>query len=216
MNDDSKHLTEYDLASYLDGTLPPEAEQRVQAHAASTPEDAAALADAVRLLDAVDDAKNVPVLTAEARRRAAALGAGASLKPWYARRAVQATLASVTLLVLVIGWWQPWIEPEMTFRAAPSANGFSATIPSDGAVIVALPIQFAWHEVSEARRYRVDVFTEAGEAVWQADVAVTDLQWQPEPGRLAAGETYFWRVQAVRGDGTLLDTDLYLFRYAVE
>ncbi|GAB5519429.1 MAG: hypothetical protein RhofKO_16800 [Rhodothermales bacterium] len=209
------HLSEYDIANYLGGTLLPEAHQRMQAHAAMCPDCAAALADAVHLLEAIEQAPDPPALTADAHRRAVALG-GRSAAPWYTHRAVQAALASVTLLVLVIGWWQPWSEPEMTFRAPRSANAFSAIAPEDGVAITELPIRFVWFEAPGVQSYQVAVFTEAGTAVWEAEVDDTHLDWQPDAEVLTAGQSYFWRVQAVQGDGTLLGTDLYLFRYAVE
>jgi hypothetical protein len=54
-----------------------------------------------------------------------------------------------------------------------------------------------WTPLSEATRYRVEVFSEDGRPIWTREVTVPIVQWPADVAR--ARGAYRWRVDAMSG-----------------
>lgn len=210
------HLSEYDIACYLDQTLTPNERARIDAHLASCGACSEALAEAFVMMEALEATSDVPSVPAAIQQRVGKLaGPLHAERKWSTPLGMRLALGSLVALVIVLGWWQPWAgTPEVEFRSEASASAFSAIAPADGTAIDEVPIQFIWFDVPGVRGYQIHVYTEEGEQRWEHQTTESHLDWTPEDGLLEPGNRYFWRVQAIQADGAMMSTELYLFTYA--
>jgi hypothetical protein len=120
----------------------------------------------------------------------------AGLYPTPVRRArwwIGAGAAAVAVAAALVLWWRLPGEPE-TLRGGP-----------DRAVELIEPAPpLRWQPVDGATRYRVEVFTADGHAVWTRELATTSVPWPADqrPG------TYRWRVTALGTAGELAHSRL--------
>ena len=107
-----------------------------------------------------------------------------------------AALAIAATLVIVVGGVYlarlPADDPT-TLRgsAAPAVEGLMMAYNADGAP------NFVWTPLSEATRYRVEVFSEDGRPIWTREVTAPIVQWPADVPR--AKGAYRWRVDAISG-----------------
>jgi len=101
-------------------------------------------------------------------------------------------------------------------RPEPSAERGAArnlqVVPADGASLSSPPEQFSWQAESDAESYRVKLFDDTGEPVWQSDAAKeTRAAFPPaDRVRLSKGKAYFWNVEV---EGRLEKRRLGPFRF---
>lgn len=176
------HVTESDLAGYLDNDLAPADRQRVESH-----------------LDACAQCRLELV---EVQRLAASYQAATprGVRRWMPAVAVLAVAASLAALLLI-----PRGRDAATQRVEPVRSGGQAAgregqrrievvSPAGDVAVGAATIAFTWHAVS-ADVYRLTLLTESGEPVWSLETADTTAL-VPSGTRLKPG-AYFWRVDAI-------------------
>lgn len=123
--------------------------------------------------------------------------AGAGSRP--ARRwLVPAALAASVLLAAVVGRFALPGAPEGDVVRSGSDGVRLVSPPAESAT--GSPLWFAWHPVPEASRYRLEVMTDAGDVVLEAETADTAIMVQ-SAADLEAGE-YQWWVRAIAPRGT--------------
>lgn len=171
--DPDLHLTPELTAAYLDRVLAPEVRARVESH-----------------LEACSECRGEVValrpLVASKNARRKLLRAGLMLGT--------AAAASVALLVY----------PGLVTNTAVSPHRDPAGLPAPTletrapAGAVSLPVNLAWAPLDQATRYRGQVFDAEGSILYQAETEDSILPL-PDSLPLAAGRTYFWKVEADTG-----------------
>jgi anti-sigma factor RsiW len=173
--DSSDHLSEREIAAYLDQDLGADERQRLDAHLDSCPPCRAELVAVMRLASAPSGRSRVsrwvwvPAAAAAGLAAVLLLRQGPTERPVAIERPVAGLAESLPRLLVT-----------------SPANGDSVTF---GGLI------FQWRS-RQGDSYRVTVLTESGEPVWTAETTDTSISLPPgialEPGR-----GYFWRVDAV-------------------
>lgn len=210
------HLTEYDIASYLERKGVPEQRLRMEQHLADCAACAADLAAAVRVLNSIGKA-DPPELPGPIFREA--LGARAQKKPWslnFFRSSSPFRYALAGILVASVGWWVVTSnrrEQPSKFRSSSSSPTVELILPPDEAVIAAIPVRFQWQPSSNALQYRLTLFDDEGTRIWQGESAENHLT-APATVAFEAGKIYLWTIEAILSNGLTLTSNLSSFRYA--
>jgi len=126
---------------------------------------------------------------------------------------VAGPLAAVAagILIVVMGTGNPITRSntpvdrmrETTAVGNPGSARLSAVAPRDGESIPsdsARFTRFTWRRDSPDAGYRVSVTDEGGSIRWAADTGDTTITL-PDSVRLEHGQTYYWYVDALGGDG---------------
>jgi len=194
------------LAGYEMGVLPEEERRRFERHLLECPDcaedlyESAPVAEVFRERAGLEEGPD-QVATAPARPQR-----------WRLRRVVvlMGGVAAVVILALALRLLLP--EQPAEIRRGEPTGSVLLYGPKDEVQAVET---FRWAPVSGASEYRVTVLDEAGESVWEAVVAVPPALL-PEEDRqaLKAGESYFWRVEALSDDGRLWESRTVRFRLA--
>lgn len=178
------HLTDVEIAAYLDRTLMPSERDRVEDHLADCPDCRQHLLETKELLEQVR------------RPRKTVIGAA---------------LAAAVVLVLVValpnaketeqGLMRSDIRPEPLIAYGPIGT------PSR------VGLRFVWGALPGAESYRLTVSRGDGHALWTSsgiDTATT----LPDSVILRANERYYWVADALLSDGTTRSTGLREFGVA--
>jgi hypothetical protein len=101
-------------------------------------------------------------------------------------------------------------RPEPSVERGPSNP--ARVVPPDGASLPGAPDQFAWPAESDADSYRLKLFDDTGEPLWQSDSTHEARAAFPpsERARLKAGKAFFWNVEV---EGRLGKRRLGPFRF---
>jgi hypothetical protein len=103
---------------------------------------------------------------------------------------VPAALAASVLLAITVGRFALPGTPED--EVVRSGNGGGVTLVAPPPQVPAgSPLQFAWHPIPGAARYRLEVLTGAGEVALEAETADTSITLQGVAG-LAPGDYQWW------------------------
>jgi len=177
------HLSDAELAGYLDHDLSADERRRVETHIDACPE---CRREVVALLPITRPGEPSEVRNVRRQRR------------WWIPAAAAAVVAALALPRLT----RTVPDPDVPQRArrVTEAGGLSrlATVsPADDATIGGR-IVFAWRSTN-ADVYRIDVLTTSGNPVWTTDTGDTTVTL-PDSIALQAGQAYFWRVEAI-GNG---------------
>ena len=171
--DPDQHLTPEQTAAYLDGVLAPEARARVEAH-----------------LEACSECRSEVValrpLVASQETRRKLLRAGLVLGT--------AAAASMALLVYPGLVTNTAVSPHRD-PAGPPAPRLEARAPTG---VVPRPVMLVWAPLDKATRYRGQVFDAEGSILYRTETEDSILPL-PDSLPLAAGRTYFWKVEADTG-----------------
>ena len=182
---DAVHLTDDDIAAYLDRRLAGDDQDRIEEHLAWCSECRVQLTTVSAIL----------------RRRPAAR------RRWVALGPAAAAAAAIILLVAI-----PDRAPVETgspaHRDAPTA--IAAPIPIGPEGIVQVAEVFVWHRLERADRYRVTLFEISGGVLWRTETADTVAVLADTVG-LSSGATYLWRVDARVGIDRWVETELQQF-----
>ena len=173
--DSPNHLSERDVAGYLDRSLAAEDRARIDVHLEACSECRAELIEVMRLAPSGPRRKRIG--------------------RWIWIPAVAAAgLASLLLLRPA-----PPATPETIERpisgAAEAMPRLAVTTPANGDSVAAAGMVFQWRS-RPGDSYRVTVLTETGEPVWTAETMDTSVSL-PNAITLQPGRLYFWRVDAV-------------------
>ena len=181
------HLSDADLAGYLDRDLTPEERRHVETHIDRCATCRGELSALSRVVHAESRDQRRP---GRGRRwwipAAAAAAVVALLAPRLTTNAPDADLAPRTRRVIDSDG-----RPHLTIVS-----------PTDGAV-TGRPFVFTWRAGS-ADVYRIVVVTESGEVVWSTDTSDTTVAL-PDSVLLQPGRAYFWHVDGI-GNGIAATT----------
>lgn len=209
------HLTEIDIARYVDDVVPREERDRLEAHLRDCDTCRSSVADVVRLQDVVAEAPELH-LPAIVEEEAAHLIEEKEPSPsrWEALPArARYAVAAVLLVGLGVGLWQVLLAPTPDrFRSSTARDAVILRAPSDGAVVQAPPL-LRWQGDEDAMTYRVSIYTPEGRLVWQADTTAQRIA-APKFLSCSADDTYVWSVDALLADGTARESPLHAFTCA--
>ena len=195
--DAQRHLTESQLAGYLDRDLLPEERRRVEAHLDACASCRGELADIARMADSYQSSQSstgVPESVRPAPRR------------WWPVALGGAVAAGLTGLLL---FGKSSTEPALLtqpIRAPATGEGrarIEVVAPTEDASPVPPSGTFIWHKAG-ADVYRFILLSQSGEPLWNRETPDTSLTLPPFV-LLQPGHDYFWRVDAV-GDGVMSST----------
>jgi hypothetical protein len=185
------HLTDDEMAGYVDRSLAAGERERVEGHLADCSE-----------------------CRAEMRVAANLIRAQKQRKLWYWGSSTVAAAAAVILLV--VGPFSRTASEEPTLRA-PGATldagirAISAVTPQSGATVDRDDLTFVWESVGADVNYRFTLTNVLGEEIWQADVGDTSVVLSAEI-TLVPGEVYVWLVDALLLDGRSVTTGSQSFQ----
>lgn len=209
------HIDENDIARYVDGRLSDDERRDIESHLAECRRCRNQVAAVHQILENGEGQE--PALDPEVRARAEALGRmeeDEESNEWQRGRRPMVMAMAVTLLLgvaaLLYGQFQ---EPTPSrLRTSSDAPALTVQAPADGATVSERPV-FKCASVSEALGYRVTLRTPDGTVVWEGDTTAARVHL-PADVSLTAGETYLWRAEALRTDGTTLQSNARTFTYA--
>jgi len=86
-------------------------------------------------------------------------------------------------------------RPEPAVERGPSLS--ISVAPADGANLSGAPGQFEWPSENDAESYRVKLFDDSGDLLWQSEPARETRTALPasERGLLKPGKAYFWNLE---------------------
>lgn len=182
--DDSGHLSDTQLAAFLDRGLAPVARRHVEEHLAGCPECRAHIVAAGDLL--AHDRRPRRSLLVGSLVAAAALLLAVGLTARSGQRGIR----------------QPVVR----------AAGTDARLVAYGPMgeTSSRAIRFVWGRAPDAVTYRLSVTRADGVAVWSRSVADT-VAVLPDSVALGPGQSYFWVADALLRDGTTRSTGLRAF-----
>jgi hypothetical protein len=185
------HLSDAELAGYLDQDLTLDERRRVETHLDVC---ARCRGEAVALSRIA-----LPVSTTATQRPARRRW------PW-----LSAAAAAIVVGVLLPRLTSHSPSPDGVQRArrVTDAGGRSrlTLVSPANDLTVQTPVTFTWSSAN-ADVYRIYVFTNTGDAVWIRETADTTISL-PDSIALQSGVTYFWRVDAI-ANGITATTDPY-------
>jgi hypothetical protein len=185
------HLTDEEVAGYIDRSLPAPKRDEVDGHLASCAECRAELRSAQQVVRF-------------AQRR----------KLWYRGTWALAAAAVVALLVANPFSDEALREPALRGPNVPldvADRMVSVVAPDDGARVDRADLTFLWRPVSPDARYRLTLTNVLGEVFWTADTADTALVVPPEV-ELESGQGYVWYVDVLLLDGSSITTGTRRFQ----
>jgi hypothetical protein len=181
----SVHLTNIEMARYLDRKLSSDERDRVEAHLASCANCRELTLGSQRVLRKV-----------QRPRRLIAVGA----------------LAAAAAVLIVIGRLEPE-TPDVARERAPVANTTSLIVYGPTGSTSIANLRFAWGAAENVESYRLSLTTADGAEVWSHSGLDTTAV-PPSSVSLRPAGNYFWVVDAVLKDGTTRSTGLREFSLA--
>jgi hypothetical protein len=182
------HLSDIELAGFVDNRLNPAARRLAVAHLDSCAECRAELIATAELVSR----HHSPAVTRSTRW---AVAAGL---------AMAAGLAGIFLYRGPLGLDAPATTVRTPVVSSADAQPRISTVnPRDGATLQTAEHRFTWHAY-EADNYRFLLLGEDGTPLWTADTHDTSIVL-PAEVPLTGGRTYFWRVDA-HADGITAST----------
>jgi len=185
------HLSDAELAGYLDHDLSADERRRVETHIDACQ---ACRREVVALLPITQPGEPSEVRNVNRQRH------------WWIPAAAAALVTALALPRLTRNVPGPDV-PQRASRVT-EAGGLShlATVtPADDAIVEGR-IVFTWRSTN-ADVYRIDVLTTSGNPVWTTDTGDTTVTL-PDSVALQAGQAYFWRVEAI-GTGISATTGVH-------
>lgn len=184
-NDEDRleHLSERELAAFLDGGATSPERRRVEAH-----------------IDICDVCRRelVDIGRAVERRGLRTRGAIAPLsRQWWIPAAAAAGIVAI-LLVPRLATRPSAMDSQTRASRVADAEGqrrIDLISPADDVTVPAARIVFTWHGVA-ADVYRISLLTESGDPIWGKETTDTSVALPPTVS-LTTGGAYFWRVDAV-------------------
>jgi hypothetical protein len=123
------------------------------------------------------------------------------LRPGGARRRLAAWSAVAAMALVAFGLAMLWRAQAPSRLETPVAEtlrgGVDEAFPSAGVTVAAAPPELRWPGQPGATGYRVRLFDERGESLWESASGSATRQSLPAPvrERLASGSGYFWTVE---------------------
>jgi hypothetical protein len=186
-----RHLSEHELAGFLDTELAEADRIRVEAHLEACGECRAEIRQVAQILQelpsAVTEPKRAPKPTPDHRS-----GSRWRLPVGLGGLAAAAVVASV----LIWPGGTDLVEQPVQERSGTEGVALLAPhFPSAGGVVDRADLRFSW-ESHEAGSYRITLTAEDGALLWSQTLADT-VAAPPTDLELPAGQSYFWYVDAI-------------------
>lgn len=194
------HLTESELAGYLDHDLSATERQSVEEHLVECDSCRAELVAAARLLDQELPAGAPPAVRPQR-------GGRWSLPAGLVGLAAAAALAAL-LLVGPDAPANPEITPQQERVNPEGVDRLPVVAPPQDALVPRDELRFVWADLGTGS-YRITLMAEDGATVWSASVADTTAV-PPEAIELDAGARFFWWIDAISG-GVVARSDPHSF-----
>lgn len=194
------HLTESELAGYLDQDLSPAERRPVEEHLDACDLCRAELVAAVRLLNQEPGA-DVPRAAEQRKVRRWSVPAG------LAGLAAAAAVAAL-LLISPEAPSNRQVAPEQERFDTEGVARFLIHGPPDEGLVPRDDLRFVWADHGTGS-YRITIVAEAGSPVWSSSVADTVVE-PPASLELEPGKRFFWFVDAISG-GVVGRTDPHSF-----
>jgi len=175
----TRHLSAVETAAFVDGTLTRGERETVELHLSECETCRTEVAECARI-------------SAEAPRQAI----GRRSWMW-----VGALAAAILLLVVLPGTRRIASDPAHE-RGSDRPNAVVILSPLANAAIGRADLRFVWRADERSAGYRVFVKDSTGTTLWTTEVAGTAVA-PPLTVTLRVGTKYFWRVDALRKDGTV-------------
>lgn len=176
----ASHLSADDVAAFVDRTMPDDERGEAERHLADCDSCREEVASVARL---------VATAPKSSTRRA----------PWRALLPIAAALLVAVMLHVRLA---PSVVDPTAERGAPTSGSRIVVVaPTLEAPFTDVTRTFMWHAIDGSVGYHVVVKDMSGGIVWITDVADTAVRI-PESRLLRTGETYVWRVDGQRADGT--------------
>jgi len=176
------HVSDEELAAYLDRRLEAPGRMRVEAHLVECDECRALVTEATATLGA------------KRRRKRLAFFTGGGMA------------AAAVVLLVVTGSLPISRDTESTVRGAPpllteDVSRFAALLPEPRAVVPRDSLVFVWHRRPGGTVYQVTVSDERGVVMWDDRTGDTTLAPPAAAARsLVPGQIYYWKVEALLPD----------------
>jgi len=177
------HLSAEDLASHLDGVLPPGERTRVDQHLAECHECRAELIAASRVLR-----------TKPGRRR------------WF----IPTTIAAAAAAAVLVLWRSGTDDTFPPQYREPAVSTTPAPIGLAPRGVTAAPVRLIWTRVPHAERYRLTVFDSTGAVLWESQTTDTSIA-VPRSVQLRPRAPYFWQVEAQTSWNRSIKSDVVEF-----
>jgi hypothetical protein len=194
-----RHLTDNELAGFLDGDLADADRRRVGAHLEACDACRAEAVEVARLLQDAPASGSVPPLTPRERAQGRGHAAGpTSRRPRWRGPAGLAGLAVAAGLAMLLLW-----PAASGMNESPLAERFGTEgvarleihTPAPDAVVRREEVRFSWAQ-HETASYRITLTAGDGGLVWSTTLADT-VAIPPAELELPAGRTLFWYVDAI-------------------
>jgi hypothetical protein len=171
------HITDDQLAGYLDRSLSSGAREQVEGHLADCAECRAEVLATARLLRSKK-----------------------SRKQWYVGSSLVA--AAAVVLLVVANPFSTSTPGEAALRGPldPGNQLISAVGPEDDATIGRDGLTFVWSAIEPDARYHITLTNARGDDLWRDETTDTSMT-VPASVNLVPGESYFWYVDALLLDG---------------
>jgi|ERR1041385_133048 hypothetical protein len=193
------HLTEAQLAGYLDRDLNRDERRRVEAHLDDCPVCRAELAAVARLAES--SRADIPVAESPRGR------VGRLRWPLVVGGALAAGLAAAVLFRPTDAG--PGRQPARAPDFREGRARLDIVSPAPDSAVTASSLVFTWRG-SAGDLYRVTVLSESGEPLWTGDTADTSVAL-PAGVVLLPGRSYFWRVDGI-ADGIAASSGVHRLR----
>ncbi|HKP30775.1 MAG TPA: zf-HC2 domain-containing protein [Gemmatimonadales bacterium] len=172
------HLTEREIAGYLDDNLDAPARAGMERHLEHCPE---CRAELIAVMELAADRPSPAVKPARWRQR------------WIIPAACAAGLALVVLVRPRGG--ASLSESERPSGLSESLPRIAVTAPANGTSVRRDALLLGWRS-RPGESYQVTILTESGEPLWHLETTDTAVS-VPGTVALVTGKLYFWRVDAV-------------------
>jgi putative zinc finger protein len=193
------HLSDAEIAGYLDRDLSPEERRRVETHVDECAACRGELVSVSRITQPVPVSHGV-VVTGKKRW-------------WLPAAAAAAVVAALALPNLTSNPRGP--DTALRSRRIPdgtSGSRFAVVAPADDTTVGSAALVFTWHAAAAADVYHFDLTTDSGDPVWTKDTGDTSVAL-PDSVPLQSGRAYFWSVEAI-GNGISATTNMHRLRIA--
>jgi hypothetical protein len=179
------HLTDLELAAYLDRGLSTTDKTVVEDHLATCVDCRRHLVESRSFLDKAGRPRRII--------------------------AVSATLAAAVAAFLVINTNGLWRGPESSPVTRSQATGDAVTAYGPVGDITPSHLRFVWAPARSATTYRLTLTGDDGSTLWSTSTADTAIAL-PDSVRLVADKRYYWITDALTSDGIPLSTGLREFK----
>ena len=178
------HLSDEQLAGYIDGVLSPDARSQVESH----------IADCV---------------TCRAEFVSASRAAADAPAPARTRRFPWVAIAAAAALTFVVVSRRASTPESSSMRAGSdrSASTITVVTPRSGDAVSTPGIQFVWRPMPTIMEYAITVQDPDGRTRWSARTTDT-VAALPDSVRVAAGSVLHWYVDGLTADGRSVGTGL--------